>query len=129
MSRVPTEKQYELLRILGSGSMVLAPGRRDWGPLLRRGWVSMEAEDDGKGYLPPLRITAAGLHALADAVERYGLGAINGEPKKLKEPPNMTRLKEDLAKAREERDVAQRHAHTNASMLRQVKYAIERSTA
>jgi hypothetical protein len=68
---VPTEKQYTLLRALGSPNTMLVIGtRRDVAPLLRRGWVT--AEDREKHYAW-VRITAAGCRALADAIDRYGL--------------------------------------------------------
>ena len=70
----PTEKQYDRLRAVGNGCVVVTPGRRDWEPLLRRGWVQPAwGSDDSSRFLPPLQITPTGLHALADAVERYGL--------------------------------------------------------
>lgn len=72
--RAPTPKQAEKLRLLGSGAIVLAPRRADWGLLLRRGWVErvdLKVTPRG-GLLPPLRITPAGLRALADALERDG---------------------------------------------------------
>lgn len=68
MSRVPTEKQYRLLRVLGNGCALVVGTRRTVEPLLRHGWVT--AERDGFSWV---RITPAGLHALADAVERYDL--------------------------------------------------------
>lgn len=53
--KAPTPKQADMLRVLASGNIALAPGRRDWGPLLRRGWVQLEAEDNtSKRFLPPL---------------------------------------------------------------------------
>lgn len=72
----PTEKQFRQLLVLADGAMALAPGRRDWSPLLRRGWVAPVKDDDGGRFLPPLRITAEGLRALAAGVERFGLPEI-----------------------------------------------------
>lgn len=69
--RVPTEKQFRKLMAIGIHYTVLVPGRRDWGPLLKHGWVEALEADDGGTYLPPLRISADGLRALADCVERY----------------------------------------------------------
>lgn len=79
--KVPTEKQFGLLRILGNGSILALPGRRESTPLLRRGWVEQwkpDDKDEGK-YLPPLRITPDGLRALADGLERYGWPSLDPE--------------------------------------------------
>jgi hypothetical protein len=65
--RVPTERQFEILRMLGSGSALLTGRKREVDPLLRHGWVTA---DGGYSWV---RITAAGLHALARAVEKYGM--------------------------------------------------------
>lgn len=72
--KAPTTKQADLLRILGSGSIVLTPKRSAWAPLLRRGWVARIGDDGSPkgGWLPPLRITADGYRALAAAVDRDG---------------------------------------------------------
>lgn len=74
--RKPTVKQGARLLVLGGGTVVLTPRRADWAPLLRHGWVEL-ADGFGHapsgGFLPPLRITPAGLRALAVAVERDGL--------------------------------------------------------
>ena len=78
MTRVPTEKQYDILLALGSGSAGLSFKRRECEPLLRRGWVTAELHDR---YYQWVRITADGLRALADAVERYGLPEIGPKPK------------------------------------------------
>lgn len=64
--KTPTPKQAERLRVLAGGYAVLQPKRREWVGLLRSGWV--ERIDDSTprgGLLPPLRITAAGISALA----------------------------------------------------------------
>jgi hypothetical protein len=70
VTRVPTEKQYRTLRVLGSGSAGLSFRKRQTEQLLRHGWVTAE-------WVPPyyqwVRITPDGLRALAGAVERYGL--------------------------------------------------------
>lgn len=70
MNRVPTEKQYERLRSLSVGVAGLSFLKRDTEPLLRRGWVT--AEWDGK-YYQWVEITADGLRAVADGIDRYGL--------------------------------------------------------
>lgn len=70
MSRVPTSRQYDLLRVLGGGAAIVTASRRDTEPLLRRGWVDAERRDSGYAFV---RITPDGLRALAAAVERYGL--------------------------------------------------------
>jgi hypothetical protein len=71
-----------LLAALPVGVAVLTPRRNDWRPLLNHGWVEPlsveEANNQGHSYdgtnmyLAPLRITAEGLRALADAVEQHG---------------------------------------------------------
>jgi hypothetical protein len=64
--RTPTEKQYGLLLMLGSGNawITASENGRDYKSLQRHGWV------DG---FPMVRITPDGLQALAVAVETYGL--------------------------------------------------------
>jgi hypothetical protein len=69
-TRVPTEKQYDKLRCLGSGSAGLSWRKRDTEQLLQPGWVTADWQPP---YYQWVRITADGLHALARAVERYGL--------------------------------------------------------
>jgi hypothetical protein len=84
VNKRPTEKQARLLRVLAGGSIVLAPGRREWMPLLRREWVeptrgewiSDTREPGESNYLPPLRITAGGLRALADATDAGVIEAV-----------------------------------------------------
>jgi hypothetical protein len=68
--RAPTEKQYELLRPLGSASAGLSWRKRDTEMLLRRGWVTADWKAP---YYQWVRITPDGLRALAVAVEKYGL--------------------------------------------------------
>lgn len=80
--RTPTRKQMALLAALPVGTAVLTPRRNDWRPLLNHGWVEplseQEAIDNGyaydgtNAYLAPLRITAEGLRALADALDKHG---------------------------------------------------------
>jgi len=68
------------------GAIVLAPGKRDWGPLLRRGWVTEawpDRQHDGSRYLPPLRITPDGLRAVAAAMEVFGAPEVKPDEKKL----------------------------------------------
>jgi hypothetical protein len=77
--RCPTEKQYDTLRALGAGSAGLSFTKRSAEPLLRRGWVTAEFHDP---YYQWVRITADGLRALADAVEKYGLPEIGPKPQK-----------------------------------------------
>lgn len=111
---VPTEQQYARLRLLADGSMLLVPSRREWGGLVRRGWVAGVCEDSGARFLPPLRITPAGLIALAAAVERYGHLELDGEHQthtQLREPAFVRKLRDDLDTARRERDQARRDAH------------------
>lgn len=73
--RCPTERQFKMLLALGSGSAGLSRTKRDTDPLLRRGWVTADWKPP---YYQWVRITAAGLHALALAVERYGLPEMVG---------------------------------------------------
>jgi hypothetical protein len=73
--RTPTVKQAARLRVLGNPNIIIAaPRRSDWMPLLRHGWVERADPDltPRGGLLPPLRITPAGLRALAAALERDG---------------------------------------------------------
>lgn len=67
---VPTEKQYALLLMMGSGSAWLSAGKRKCEPLLRRGWVEGEWRPP---YYQFVRLTPAGFEALARAVAKYGL--------------------------------------------------------
>jgi hypothetical protein len=119
--RVPTEQQYRRLRLLGSGALLLVPSRREWEPLLRHGWVAGVMEDNGSRFLPPLRITPAGLVALAAAVERYGLPEIGGKPQQLDEPPFIAKLRKELDEAKADRDRAQLEAQASKTLLIQVK--------
>lgn len=122
----PTEKQAAKLRILGSGAIVLAPGRADWKPLLRRGWVEAISEDDGKRFLPPLRITPAGLRALADALERDGHPEMRPMPRQVNEPPHVTELKQKAAEARDEAREARHEAQMMRHKLDMARRALER---
>lgn len=71
--RVPTAGQFERLLSAGRGSVVLAPRRAEWMPLLRNGWVErVEGVSPRGGVLPPLRVTAEGFRALARGLERHG---------------------------------------------------------
>jgi len=81
--RVPTPKQMALLAELPVGTAVMNPRRHDFRPLFNHGWVEEVWEtlgeygtaynpSAGNRYLPPLRITADGLRALADAIEKHG---------------------------------------------------------
>jgi hypothetical protein len=80
--RTPTPKQSALLAGLPVGVAVLTPRRHDWRPLLNHGWVEPLSEreqvnngyayDGTNAYLAPLRITADGLRALADAIDKHG---------------------------------------------------------
>jgi hypothetical protein len=80
--RVPTPKQMALLAALPVGHAVVNPRRNQWRPLLNHGWVEPLSEPAlvnhgyaygaGNSYLTPLRITADGLRALAEAVDRHG---------------------------------------------------------
>jgi|HubBroStandDraft_5_1064220.scaffolds.fasta_scaffold15491_3 hypothetical protein len=68
--RAPTENQYRSLLSLGSASAGLSWSKRKTEPFLRRGWVTAEWEAP---FYQWVRITAEGLRALAEGVERYGL--------------------------------------------------------
>jgi hypothetical protein len=126
--RAPTPKQAAKLRILGNGAIVLAPGRGEWGPLLRRGWVEAITDDDReKRFLPPLRITADGLRALADALDahpdlRPTLKRV--EFAQLDELPRVTALKAAVEKAQEERDEARSEARCLRIRLASVRRAL-----
>lgn len=75
--RVPTEKQYRWLLMLGSGHVRVVPARREVEPFLRHGWVTATFTP-GDRYRR-IRITADGLRALAAAVDRYGLPGMPGK--------------------------------------------------
>lgn len=68
--RPPTEKQYRTLLALGSGDVLLTGCKREIDAMLRRGWVTADSYSW-------VRITAVGLHALAEAVAVYGLPEFN----------------------------------------------------
>lgn len=93
--RTATEKQARLLRVLAGGCVVLAPGRREWMPLIRREWVEplhgeyiSDTREPGESrFLPPLRITTTGLRALADAQDAGVLEAVTLKPAN---PSNQT---------------------------------------
>ena len=76
-NRKAAEQQARLLRVLAGGAIILTPQRRACMPLVRRGWaeptkgewISDTREPGESAYLPPLRITADGLRALADATD------------------------------------------------------------
>jgi hypothetical protein len=70
--RVPTEAQYRLLRLLGSGNAGMSWQRRKVDPLLAHGWVTAQRAESERFY-HFVRVTPEGLRALAAAVERYGL--------------------------------------------------------
>jgi hypothetical protein len=80
--RVPTPKQMSKLAALPVGTAVVNPRRHDWRPLYNHGWVEAAFEGDWadhsfaydglEQYLPALRITADGLRALADALDKHG---------------------------------------------------------
>lgn len=72
MTATPTKNQYDLLLMLGSGAAWVAARKRLVEPLLRREWVTGERQE-GERYWHWVRITPDGLHALARAVEKYGL--------------------------------------------------------
>lgn len=68
--RTLTERQYRRLLALGTGGMIVSGGnKRDWGTMLNRGLVTGERGAQGC-FVNGIRITPAGLRALADAVER-----------------------------------------------------------
>lgn len=73
--RSPTAKQAARLAVLANPNvMVVTPRRSEWMPLLRHEWVEradVNVSPSG-GFLPPLRITPAGLRGLAAALERDG---------------------------------------------------------
>lgn len=124
----PTEKQYRKLAVLGATAIALAPGRGEWGPLLRRGWVETIHEDDkDKRFLPPVRITVEGLHALARGMEKHDAAPeIRAEmPRQVDEPPAITKLKAQLAEAREAQQRAEHEAHQAIMKLRKAKRVLE----
>lgn len=68
--RKPTQKQYEILLMLGNGNAWLSATKGRCEPLLRRGWVTADWRPP---YYQFVRITPDGLRALAVAVETFGL--------------------------------------------------------
>jgi hypothetical protein len=76
--KAPTERQYDSLLTLGSGSAGLSWRKRETEQLLRRGWATAELTPP---YYQWVRITAEGLRALAVAVERYGLPDLKPQEK------------------------------------------------
>lgn len=127
--KAPTTQQADKLRILASGAVAIAPGRRDWTPLLRRGWVERIGDDDTtKRYLPPLRITADGLRALADALDRDGQPEwppAQQVPQQLDESPLVTDLRARLAAAQAERDEQRARANKRDRLLMRAKRTLE----
>lgn len=77
MSRLPTGKQMRLLFVFGGGAMLVSGATREIRALVARGWLLSACPEAHPDNL--LRITPAGLHALADAVERYGLPSFEPE--------------------------------------------------
>lgn len=75
--RTPTEKQYGILRMLGSGSAGLSFRKRETEALLRHGWVTADWRPP---YYQFVRIAPDGLRALALAVERFGLPDLGSKP-------------------------------------------------
>ena len=129
MTRVPTVQQGGRLMALSSGNIALAPGRGDWGPLLRRGWVETIDEDDkDKRYLPPVRITPDGLRALAAAMEKHPELTPEIKPTdypQLDKSPAIAQLEEKVRKYRD--DAAEERAQrVRLQMkLRSVKREVE----
>jgi hypothetical protein len=73
VTRVPTKKQYERLKVIGGPDwLLLSPRCREWASHLKHGWVETFAPKRVSRSNTALRITPAGLRALADALERYG---------------------------------------------------------
>lgn len=77
-NRVPTQRQFEILMRLGSGSALLTGRKREVAPMVKHGWVTADA-----GYAW-VRITSGGLHALARGVEKYGLPEMKGGHRSVK---------------------------------------------
>lgn len=68
MRRIPTKNQMERLKALANPDirLVSSVGKPEWQALVKRGWL-----EQGKAS-GSLRITPAGLRALADTLEAYG---------------------------------------------------------
>lgn len=75
--RTPTPKQYRSLRMLAGGGAGLSWTKRDTDSLLSHGWVTATWD---KPYYQLVRITPAGLRALADAVRTHGLPDLGPAP-------------------------------------------------
>lgn len=79
----PTRNQYGQLLVLASGSAGLSWGKRDTEPLIRRGWVTARWDQHSptRGFYQMVRVTPEGLHALAEAVRKFGLPEIGPKPR------------------------------------------------
>lgn len=66
MTRPLTHRQATWLALLSPGAAIIAPAPWLWGPLQKRGLVEPFPPDG------MLRITAAGLRALADHIDQHG---------------------------------------------------------
>lgn len=75
----PTRSQHRRLLALGSGAALVAASDREIRPLYRRGWVTGKHQGGGAYPWSWVRITPAGLSALARSVERYGLPTMTFE--------------------------------------------------
>lgn len=72
MTRPITHLQAARLSLLRPGTAIVAPEPRLWGPLQKRGLVEPFALPERLAPPGMLRITAAGLRALADHIDRHG---------------------------------------------------------
>jgi hypothetical protein len=128
--RPPTEKQFVLLRMMAGGAVVVTPRRREWEPLLKRGWMEYApgfgdpSEPPRRGSMRPLRITAAGLRAYADGVEAYGLPDV-GVRMERSEPKLVRELREQRDEARQERDQAARENSSLKVRIARARRALE----
>lgn len=75
--RTPTRNQHDFLIVLASGNAGLSVSRRVVDPFLKHGWVTAE-------WVAPfyqwVRITPAGLRAVARSVEKFGLPDLGAKP-------------------------------------------------
>ena len=85
--RTPTAKQFAYLLPLGSGGAGMSRRQRDVLPFLRHGWVTAEYQPQHRLF-QFVRLTPAGYHALARAVERHGLPELPTRPREKEITPD-----------------------------------------
>ena len=85
--RTPTRSQYAILLPLGSGGAGMSRRQRQHEPLFRHGWVT-GMYDPKHRLFQFVRLTPAGYHALARAVDRHGLPELPTRPREKEITPD-----------------------------------------